>query len=83
VVKPRDHFRATTDHPPIAAVERCVHHGIQAAQLLDASGHGEAGDLIRAEFKARHGHMSALQAAGSLRDCALSPEHSTDRKDFA
>lgn len=66
-----------------AAAERRVHHAKQAAQLIDASGHGDAGDLIRAEIKARHGHMSALQAAGFLRDCAPSPEHSTDRKDFA
>ena len=66
-----------------AAAERRVHHAKQAAQLIDASGHSDAGDLIRAEIKARHGHMSALQAAGFLRDCAPSPEHSTDRKDFA
>jgi hypothetical protein len=89
VVRSRDYerhhrFAEAIELIRAAAAERRVHHAKQAAQLLDASGHSDAGDLIRAEIKARHGHMSALQAAGFLRDCAPSPEHhSTDRKDFA
>lgn len=66
-----------------AADERRVHHAKQAAQVLDENGHQEAGDLIRAEIKARHGHMSARQAAGFLRDSApLTSSHDgTGRKD--
>ncbi|WNI20316.1 hypothetical protein [Actinacidiphila sp. ITFR-21] len=66
-----------------AADQRRVHHAMQAAQVLDENGHQEAGDLIRAEIKARHGHMSARQAAGFLRDSApLTSSHDgTGRKD--
>lgn len=53
-----------------AADQRRVHHAKQAALLLDENGHQDAGDLIRAEIKARCGHMSARQAARFLTELA-------------
>ncbi|MFD8509626.1 hypothetical protein ACFV27_00570 [Streptomyces antimycoticus] len=49
-----------------AAKARRVHHAKQAAQLLDDRGHHTEAERIRAEIKARHGHLSAKQAVGLL-----------------
>ena len=49
-----------------ASKERRGMHGRHAADLLEAHGHTEAAEIVRAEVKARNGLLSAKQAAHLL-----------------
>ncbi|MEU0276063.1 hypothetical protein [Streptomyces sp. NPDC006307] len=52
-----------------AAQVRPAMHAAQAALLLEEQGYVNAAELIRAELRARRGHMSAKQAAAYLTEC--------------